>query len=472
MKSKIQKIIFIVFILTDTAYSFYQFNNTRMDGDIGMVSFAYPEVMRNPFGFSVITEHKSYGAPNRFFVHFVVRKYFLNAPLFFQRFVSPVESAYLACALIKTIIQLFILWTLALLISRTKNMLHYRFLLAAVLIVPLFQTSGYNTYMGIISKSVTYSFFYGLSIGLLMLYCVPFYLSSKEKKFSFAFHVMWMIFAMVLAFSGPLNPGCALIIALLVLIYFTKLNAGTSQKSFFQSFIQTVKKPNNCLFHFLFFGLISLYSLYIGRNNSENSWWPVPVLNRYMNLPAGLYYIFTQKPGMWLLLLMILINLFLISKQSQTGETRNMFSLIKWLSIFCLLYTLLLPLGGYRLYRPNIIRVDTFIPVILCMFFIYGITTLYLLESYRSKFSSVYKIAVILLLLAFTWADQPMHETACERNAMEKIAQSTEKIVALDNDCLVMSWRKIYDYHESQWQAEMLMRWRITKEKKLFFMKQ
>jgi hypothetical protein len=191
-----------------------------------------------------------------------------------------------------------------------------------------------------------------------------------------------------------------------------------------------------------------------------------------MNLPAGLYYIFTQKPGMWLLLLMILINLFLISKLSQTGETRNMFSLIKWLSLFCLLYTLLLPLGGYRLYRPNIIRVDTFIPVILCMFFIYGITTLYLLESYRSKFSSVYKIAVILLLLAFTWADQPMHETACERNAMEKIAQSTEKIVALDNDCLVMSWRKIYDYHESQWQAEMLMRWRITKEKKLFFMKQ
>jgi hypothetical protein len=199
-----------------------------------MVSFAYPEVMRDPFGFSVITEHKSYGAPNRFFVHFAVRNYFLNAPLLFQHFVSPVESAYFACALIKIIIQLFILWLLALLVSRTKNILHYRFLLATVLIVPLFQTSGYNTYMEIISKSVTYCFFYGLSIGLLMLYSVPFYLSSKEKKFSFAFHLMWMLFAIVLAFSGPLNPGCALIIALLVLIYFTSVNAGASGKPFFQ----------------------------------------------------------------------------------------------------------------------------------------------------------------------------------------------------------------------------------------------
>lgn len=47
-----------------------------------------------------------------------------------------------------------------------------------------------------------------------------------------------------------------------------------------------------------------------------------------------------------------------------------MINLFKWIGVFSLFYILLLPLGGYRDYRPNVLRHDTILPITLSLIFV------------------------------------------------------------------------------------------------------
>ena len=82
--------------------------------------------------------------------------YFKTMPFVFQKFVSPIDSIYLSCALAKTVIQVSIIFLIALFICGIRKIFKKEILIAAVLITPLFQTCGYQSYMGIIDKSITY----------------------------------------------------------------------------------------------------------------------------------------------------------------------------------------------------------------------------------------------------------------------------------------------------------------------------
>lgn len=473
MRKRIILVALSVFILADIGYSFFQFYNTCLDEDIGALCLRYNELMKDPFGISVITENAFYGGTNRFFVHWLAKEYFTNVPFFFQHFTTPINSVYLSCACLKIATHIFLLWLLASFISGTKNIFKYNFIIAVVLITPLFQTSGYNMYMGIINKATSYSVFYAFSTGLLLLYYQWFYFHYRQKEghgLHFSFHIRLALFAIVLAFNGPLIPGMALIVSLLTFLFFLK--ESDDDLPLIQKIIHVFKTHKAYLLHSTFLCVLCLYSICIGKNNSENFAEPASFLTRYSRIPMGLYYIFTQKPGMWMLLLMLLLNVFFILKLEQNSSSKKIFSVLKWLGLFTLIYILLLPLGGYRGYRPNIIRVDTFLPVILIMVYIFGVTTHYLLLSPAWNYLKAYRVLIIVFLSIFMWADQPLHETACERDALQKLSQSSEKIVALDNDCRVMTWMKVYDYHQSELTSEMLYKWGITKEKKLFYLKQ
>ena len=166
-------ILLLLLFLIDVGYSFIQHFYVSLDGDIAaivMPSKEYQQVLKDPFAWKVITKDSIYAAPNRFFAHWSMSAYFKNVPLLLQNFVSPVNSIYASSALAKTGIQVFMIFILSVYISEKKSLFSKEFLVAAVLITPLFQTFGYNGLMGIIDKSITYTFFYALPLALLLVF--------------------------------------------------------------------------------------------------------------------------------------------------------------------------------------------------------------------------------------------------------------------------------------------------------------
>ena len=470
-------LVLLLLLLLDISYSFIQHEHIPLEGDIagGVVPASdVQKILNDPFGFNVIFKNQIYPNPNRFFAHWFMSAYFKTMPFVFQKFVSPIDSIYLSCALAKTVIQVSIIFLIALFICGIRKIFKKEILIAAVLITPLFQTCGYQSYMGIIDKSITYTFFYPLPIVLLLLFFLLFYyaITNKENiKFNIPIKIYLLVMAVILPLSGPLIPGTVLIVCLLVLlqrllIYFTQYH----QLSSFQKILFSINKvPKFLLFISILIIVLSLYSLYIGKNNSINFDNAISLKERYLRLPAGLYYQFTQKLGWPLLFLMLAINTLIIWKKHNQTEGQKILRLLKWIVIFSAFFIFLLPLGGFRTYRPNILRYDTIMPITICLIFIYGISTYFLINNVSTKYKKYYLSGVIIIMLIFTYADKPnFSENVCERQALETIAQSPEKIVFLKSDCTIMSWEKITDYKDSELNSKLLQYWNVTKEKKLY----
>jgi len=180
---KIKNLIYVlllIFLFSDLGYSFYQHYHMSLGGDMAEVIIptstkGYYKVLQDPFGLDILFDKKTCANPNRFFAHLTVSKYFLNAPIFLQKFTNPINSVYLASAIAKTVIQLLIIYLITCYITGCRNIFKFDFLLVAVLITPLFQTCGYNRYIGIIDKSVVYTFFYALPLAGVLAFFLPFF---------------------------------------------------------------------------------------------------------------------------------------------------------------------------------------------------------------------------------------------------------------------------------------------------------
>src|ERR1035437_4076134 len=187
-KSYIFRIIYfilILFLLLDFGYSFMQYYHTNLDGDMAegiLRANKVDKVFHDPFGIKIFFSHEKYPNPNRFFSHWSFSYYFQTMPFVFQRFFNPIDSIYLTCALIKVITKILFIYLLAACISGIRNVLKIELILSAILITPLFQTFGYEGYMGIIMPSITYFFFYSLPLCLLVLFFAPFYNFIIHKK--------------------------------------------------------------------------------------------------------------------------------------------------------------------------------------------------------------------------------------------------------------------------------------------------
>jgi hypothetical protein len=190
----------------------------------------------------------------------------------------------------------------------------------------------------------------------------------------------------------------------------------------------------------------------------------------YLKLPQGIYYQFTQKLGFPLLFAILAINTIIISRKFKTTEGKKILFIFKWIGIFAFCYILLLPLGGYRNYRPGILRYDTIMPITLSLFFIFGTTTLFILKNISGKQKMVYLPLIIGVLFIYTNSDEPKFDSnQCERNSLKIISDSKDKIVKLNTNCTVIAWEMINNPDDSKLNSELLNLWNITKEKKLYF---
>ncbi len=430
-------------------------------------------VLDNPLGTNVLINHISYPNPNRFFSHWLFKQYFLKVPILLQNFTDPISSIYHASALAKTIFQLTLILLLTIIITGKCNPLKLDFLLAAVITIPFFQTNGYRTYMGIIDPCITYTFFYALPCALLLLYLTPFFLLKIHhlKIFSNK-HFFWYLtlLAIICSLSGPLNPGIAIIIFFLAITYimylkFFNVNNSISFHNISETQLGELKNQLNILIPLTFF---SVYSILIGRFNSNNV--ETPILSLFSKIPDGLYYLFTQKIGFPLLVCIVIINLLLIKFIIKDIKSKQILTIAKWVGLFSFIYILLLPFGGYRLYRPNILRFDTIMPITLALIYLFGYSSIFILHNIKSKYRWCYILELIFIAIIYTNADKgEFDNNKLERETMQNLALTNDSIYSIENGSTLLSWDKIKKPEDSKEGAIYLMRMNITKKTILYY---
>jgi hypothetical protein len=457
--------LLLLFVVADLGYSFWQHSHIALDGDLAPVVVPTPShqaVLDDPLGLSVLTEGKTYPGPNRYVIHASLRSWFLQVPSLLQAWLAPIASVYLSSGLAKTLIQLALLLLLAAFVSQ-KGVRSTDFWLAAALLTPFFQTRGYNGSMGLIDISITYTFFYALPAVFFLAFLLPFFrvkMREKKEKLSLPTLLGLALLAMVLAFSGPLVAPAALLMLGL-----------WGGKWAWEKVIKKKESPLSTseMILLAWLGLLCLYSFWLGTHNSENSLETLSLAESYTRLPRGLFQLLTQKLGFPLLIAWLLLNLFLLNRHADTPQKQRMLRLFAWLGVFAVLYLLLLPLGGYREYRPLIIRRDTFLPVTLCLIYAVGASSLFLLQHARFRPAWPYRLGLLGLLLVFTLADAPDPDhNACEKRALQQLAAAQEELVELPEDCAVVGWRPVRDPELSRLNGKLFYLWGITAQPKRY----
>jgi len=471
--------LLIIYVLFEMGISFEQHKNQPLEGDLANIvvpSNAYKVVLQNPLGLEVLLNDSVYANPNRFFAHYSTYLFFQHIPILFQKYagIEPIDSIYISTAFAKTLIQVFILYFLSAYISLTLNPFRKKFILSAAIIAPLFQTYGYNVVMGIIDPSISYTFFYAFSFGFLLWFFYPIFKMVHEERNDISIHwfLLLLVLSFIVSFNSALNPAVVLIVTLLFFGYFLYQRMVRQNLTLNIKFFNLILKqlPKRATIMLFFISVLSLYSLYIGMNNSENLWYTIPVIERYYKLPLGLFSLFTQKLGPSVLLSALIINYVLVNKRKAKYRDDNLRWVFQIVVVVSVLYLLLLPLGGYRPYRELIIRRDTFLPIWLGMIILYGYSSIYLIQNLKGFYRKIYMVLVVIISLAFFNADLSVpNKNKCEKDALKIIAESDKKVVELPEYCNVLSWIPITTAQESAINIELLQLWNVVYDDKLYY---
>ncbi|GAB2946429.1 hypothetical protein GCM10027048_09260 [Hymenobacter coalescens] len=461
----------LVFLLLDLGYSFWQHQQVALSGDLATIVLpdpVYQHVLTDPLGLRAL-RGDIYAAPNRFFQHQTIRQYFLAVPLWLQQWLAPIDSLYAACALAKTLIQGLLIYLLGVYISGRRSVLSRGWLLAALLITPFFQANGWNSQIGIIDKSVVYSFCYALPMTLLLLFFWPYVRAAtagRRLRLAAPGWLALLALAVVLALNSPIVTGVVLVLCPGILLYcwWQRLQASSGPTLLARGWAALRAMPLALLVPLGVFILLSLYSLYIGRLNAENFTHPMPLAERYARLPLGVFYQFKQKLGWPLLLTLVALNRWLLGRLPDSPERRRLLLALRWIGVFAAVYMLLLPLGGYREYRPYILRRDTLLPVIIGVLYWYGASAYYLLRHLAAAPLRRYALGLGAVLLLFTAVDLPSkrENRDCERAALEQLAAAPTDVVELSADCPILDWNTFGQPEQSAVNADMLYYWRVT----------
>ena len=462
----------LVFIISDSIFSYCQFTDFSLDGDLsGTVApcKAYSKILQNPLGTSVFLKHERYAATNRFFLHWSVYSYFNKAPLFLQSLgVSPIESIYMSCALIKIFVQLLLVLILSMIVKQLSSQRNIYILFLSVIFLSLFQTNGYDGQMGIIDRSAVYFFAYGLPMLVFLIFLYPYiyyYVNKKMLGNKWLTMILLLFLGFIIPFDGSLMCGIAsvflLVLFLSILFYQIKKYRG---KAFIKMFEFVCNIPIQLSIPLVVVGFFSLYSFYLGTFNVENDWAILSISERYKLLPLGLFYILTKRLGFPVLIIFSTINTFIVLKNASGEIVGRLKFVLKSLAFFALIYVLFLPLGGYRSYRMYIIRYDTFIPVTLCIFLFYAYSSLLAINIAKRKIKILLISVLILSVGFFTIVDAKReYQNEYEKKAFMILSHSRSNKVDFDCNCNVFSWEPLDDYNYSYESALLLKRWHVTK---------
>ena len=466
----------VLALLADLAFTYAQNMRLTLDGDIAAIVVPradYAPVLHDPLGWQVLRTGAWYAAPNRFFSHLLMREYCLSVPLMLQAVVSPITSVYMAQSLLNVAVQALLLYVLAWYATGTRRLRSLRLWVAMALLAPFFQVTGYNGQMAILNNAFTYNFFYAIPLLLLLVLLWPLFRAAyyqQPLQLGWLKLTIMLLLAVVLTLSGPLIGGVSLVLIAGVGLHVVRRRWAPAAAGW---------RWGPLWPRLLVWGWLALwcaYSLYIGRHNTENLLTILPLAERYRLVPYGIFYELTSKLGLPLLVLGCLANAWLVRRWlPATTTTRRIGQILRYLGWFALVYVALLPLGGYRDYRPLILRYDSILPITVGLIGFYALSATYLLRELPRQGVRWYRAALVVMALIFIYADRQLeryNDNACERRMLALLAQpSTTPVVRLPEPCTVLSWETITDPNQSLTNAELLEYWHIMKEHKPYYYK-
>jgi hypothetical protein len=467
--SKKFRVFLVLFIFFDLALSFNQYYNTPIDGDL--TSFVLPApkfnaVLTDPFGLEMLASGNKHSETNRFFSILMIAEYFKSVPFASQLFLSPIDSIYFSVGIFKLLIQILFLVVIGSILTGSINLRSDKFILAVAIATVFFQSGGYSVTMGIIDPAISYSVIYSLSFVLALVLLFPGWRKitrESENNISLPAMIVLMVLAVLIPLMGSQVP--IFVFAALATMIVGRLIFKTDF-SLFKKKIFADKKYLTVLAVFL---IACIYSCFISLFNPERNLPGLTLSEMYLKIPGGLKNIFFGKPGLWILTILILVNTFIL-KRSKGNSSMPL--LLKWSALFVMIYILFLPLDGFYEFRPNVIRRDNFIPVIILLIGLFlhsslRILTIFKTDSFKLKLAGYYLLLVALL---FTISDSPdLRMDNCQRASLEMLSIADQKVVPLSDRCAIASWYIISDYKESSENAFVFNYWKITEEPKYYF---
>lgn len=463
--------LLVVFVVLDWALTFWQHYHLPLDGDLAAIVLPapwYAPVLHDPFGWAVLTKNAVYSATNRFFAHATMGLYWKTVPRLLQHLMSPISSLYAAAALFATATQAGLTLGLAAYVRRASGAGRQGYWLAAALLGPLFQTaSRLYEQLGVTDHAITYTFFYAWPLLLVLGLFWPFFAAAchgQPLRLPGWRVLLLLALMVVIAFNGPLAAATVAIVLLGIGLRWLWGLRRPSQRAAWLS--------GQALGLLTVLGLLTLYSLYIGRNNNENDY-SHTLAELYQLLPLGLARLVATQVGLPLLLALVLANGLLVRCLAPgTPGRARVRRLLGWVAAAAAVYLLLLPLGGYRSYRPYLLRYDTFLPITLGLLFAYGLSACYLLGHLRGRARGAYALVLSLFVGYFIVSDLVFKlpfDNGCERWALDELARAPGPEVQLTLDCTVLAWGPITTTEQSERNAAMLEYWGVTPGRRLYF---
>lgn len=477
-----------IFLLWDWYASYEYYRQTAIFGDVAGIAYPHPwyaDVLEHPFGWEAVKTGEKYAATNRFWAHFITKIYFNNIPFLLQDLgIHPINSIYVACSLLKLLTQIGLILLLSKWVLGKQSIRSTATVVLAAFITSFFLTA--DTYqagfdikgsIGIIDQSIAYTLFYATSLLLLMFYLHPFLQriwGFKEYGFSIPQHLLLAFLAVVISFNGPTSSPVILIICPLLLLglWLKNFRGIEAPSTIFHETLAALKKiPPSITLHFTWVILLNIYSFYVGTFNLENPATQPSLEERYTLLFQGFYreYIWNDFhiAPLGVLFILIGINTGLIVKFLEKANQSRYLNTLAFVLAFFIVYTFLLPLGGYRNYRPLVIRYDVIMPTTLGLFFLFFHSCYLLWQHFKGVARVVYTLPLLALVILLTVVDSTPNEPTnqCEYAAIEQFANSKEQIVALP-PCAVLSWDLFRSETgiDSETVSKLLYRWHVIEE--------
>ncbi len=463
-------------LLLDLVSTGLTFFRIRLDGDLARVAgpvASYRAVLRDPWGFRA-SERDRYPGAGRYMAHITTLLWADVAVPATKLIVrEPVRSLYVTLAITAVAIHvLFVAIGCAYL--RQFRAMSVRQTLTSALGLSLFiQLGSLHKFFGILDYSITYTLAYAFPILTLMGFLLPVYRSllSPEDKPPLFTAVGMIAAATYLAFNGPLVQPIVVLVGLVLLI----------------AQLQNRKRlvvHLRLLPSLVLLGLFSIWGMYVATFNSESEA-PPSLGFRYRLLGRGLLEILVRPPSPWFILLAgIFLQYHFVVRRLGPGELSRLRVHLVTGACFSVLWLALLPVGGFRSYRPLVLRYDTLLPVTLVAVYLFVLTFRLAISAAQtsqvpgpisgvgsgsvlgvSLFQRIWIAPALLIALMMVIGKDPVRplSNTCERRALESLRNGVGVQLGVSRVCTVGTWtiEALDDPDYQQALTRLLRRWKI-----------
>lgn len=464
----------ITVIAIDLNHSILQYSLSPLDGDFSAIvnpGGSYKSVLDDPIGKEAILNGVHYPATNRFTAHFSTYLYFNYIPKFLQLWYAPIDSIYASITVIKTLMHIGFLVVIALYAQLLLGGKKFFWIFGATLLSPLLIAHGEFGMIAFLDASITYAMFYTLPLLVILYFYLPvlrLFLKKEKTEFSIIVLLTLTFIQFFLVLFGPLGAPVVFLISCcflfsLILNSIIKNSSFSFKKVTSQILLNT---PKTVIF-LAFTGVVfSLYSIFLGSFNSENDWCQLSLQQRFSALPKGIQETFFDfsKGGAWLTFLVLFNGVSLLIFDKEWRYKTGFF--LGVLLLFIVIYCFLVPFGGCRSYRPNMLRSDVSLPMIsfMLVFIIYSTLRIFILS--KSWLGFVYFIGYVSISAVFFDKDiLPEYTNKQEKEALLFIQNESKKgntQIVVPIQCPIIAWGKIEIFQHSRLNANFLLKMNVV----------